>query len=247
MTNPHTVYLVTGANRSIGYGLISDLLKRANSIVFAGTRNPENSTALLELQTAHENLHVIKLDSTSQEDAQNAVQEISKITDHVDVVIANAGIASSFTPAKDESIQVFREHFEVNTVGTLILFQAMLPLLNKSQNPKFVAISSAVGSITLSEQVSFTGISYGASKAALNFVTKRIHLESAGSNLVAFALNPGWVKTSMGEFAANTLGIDQPVMTVQESVDGILKVTDEATREKSGGKFLQFNGTELPW
>ena len=84
-----------------------------------------------------------------------------------------------------------REHFEVNTVGALVLFQAVLPLLEAAQTPKFVPISTIVGSIGAVEKINIPTMAYGASKAALSYVTTKIDLEYP--NIIAFPLHPGYV------------------------------------------------------
>jgi norsolorinic acid ketoreductase len=89
------------------------------------------------------------------------------------------------------------EHFNINVVAPLLLFQATQPLLLKSVNgpPKFVTISSGAGSISGVEALKVENTAYGSSKAALNFVTRRIHVENPG--IVAFPLNPGWLRTDV--------------------------------------------------
>ena len=44
-------------------------------------------------------------------------------------------------------IDQFKEHYEVNTLGPVVLFQAAHELLFKSPRPTFVIVSSFIGSI----------------------------------------------------------------------------------------------------
>ena len=64
---------------------------------------------------------------------------------------------------------------QVNTNGPLVLFQATYALLRASAEPKFIVISSAVGSITLGANLPFNIYAYGASKAAVNWVARKLH------------------------------------------------------------------------
>jgi NAD(P)-dependent dehydrogenase (short-subunit alcohol dehydrogenase family) len=65
--------------------------------------------------------------------------------------------------------------------GPLVLFQATYPLLKASTStPKFIAISSVGGSIEIGGAMTMKGIAYGASKAALNFVIRKLHHENDG-------------------------------------------------------------------
>ena len=82
------------------------------------------------------------------------------------------------------------EHFDVNTAGVVRIFQATLPLLQKSSKPLFVVNSSVAGTISGMEHMPFTVSSYGASKAAVNFLTRRIHFEN--EDIIAVAVHPGY-------------------------------------------------------
>lgn len=71
---------------------------------------------------------------------------------------------------------ISRMHAQVNTVGPLVLFQTTYPLLKNSISPKFILVASGVGSIE--EGTQMTGLlTYGASKAAANYVARSIHFE----------------------------------------------------------------------
>jgi short-subunit dehydrogenase len=70
---------------------------------------------------------------------------------------------------------------QVNVNGTLVLFQATYALLKASTStPKFVAVSSFIGSIAIGPTIPVKLVTYGASKAALNFVVRKMHQENEG-------------------------------------------------------------------
>ena len=64
---------------------------------------------------------------------------------------------------------------QVNTNGPLVLFQATYALLRLSAAPKFIVISSAVGSVTVGANLPFNIYAYDASKAAVNWVARKLH------------------------------------------------------------------------
>jgi norsolorinic acid ketoreductase len=47
----------------------------------------------------------------------------------LDIVIANAGVSKDFGPALRTPAKEMLDHFTVNTMGPLLLFQATAPLL----------------------------------------------------------------------------------------------------------------------
>ncbi|KAJ7776752.1 aflatoxin biosynthesis ketoreductase-like protein nor-1 [Mycena maculata] len=248
-----TVYLVSGANRGIGYGLVATLAARPNTIVFAGARDPA-AKSLKELVAKHTNVHPVKLTAGDKADNEAAIAEIQKTAGQLDVIIANAGIANHYGPLATTPLAEFRDHWEVNTLGTVVLFQAAHALLLASPTgaPTFVYISSAVGSMGRYMPVSASA--YGSSKAAANFLVKVLDTEHPA--LIVFAISPGWVATDMGNAGAAANGLPSAPVTVEDSVAGILSRVDGATKEKSSGKFWNFKaGTgpfdieteEVPW
>jgi norsolorinic acid ketoreductase len=167
---------------------------RPNTIVIAGVRDLESasSKAIKSLPTAHgSQAIVVHIDSLSDNSAKDAVKEL-KSQHHItklDVVIANAGISNFYGPAADTPLSEVRNHFEVNTVGVLAVFQATLPLLDAAPMPKFISLSTGLASIGDMDSMPMPVTAYGASKAAVNFITRKIHFEHP--NLIAFPISPG--------------------------------------------------------
>jgi len=235
------VYLISGANRGIGHNLATVLAARPNTIVFAGARNPA-AQSLKDLAAKHPNVHAVKLTSGDKADNEAAIAEIQKTAGQLDVIIANAGIANYYGPLATTPLSEFRDHWEVNTLGPVVLFQAAHTLLLASPTgaPIFAIISSAVGSIGAFFPIG--AAAYGSSKAAVNYLVKV--LDSEHKPLVALAIHPGWVATEMGNTGATANGMPQAPVSVDDSVKGILSRVDGATKEKSSGRFWNFKATE---
>ena len=169
-------------------------LQRPNITLIAAVRDPASETAKTLKNLSHgagSKLNVVKIDSASETDAKAAIGQLK--TQHgisaLDIVIANAGVGSHWAPAADTDINELRHHLEVNFIGPLTLFQATLPALKASPHPKFVVISSILGSIGAISQAPLATTAYGSSKAAMNFATGKIHQENP--DVIAFAVHPG--------------------------------------------------------
>ena len=240
-----TSYLITGANRGIGFEIVKLLAQRPGTTIFAGARNPTKSPALQTLASHNPNIHILQLESTSYTDVQSAVETIRKIAGGLDVVIANAGIAQNWHKVLDVTPASVVEHFNVNALGPLILFQAVYPLLLARPTRKFITISSLAGAIGDS-MVPVPDVAYGTSKVALNFVTKKIHMEHKEEGIIAFPVHPGTVNTDMGLGAAPVFGMERFDLEPEVSARGVLSVVDQATIGDSG-RFWSFDGSELSW
>jgi len=235
-------WLITGANRGIGLELVK--IVSSHNIVFASARNPAKATELEQLASRNSNIHVIKLESTSVADATAAAHLIDAVAGGLDVVVSNAGIANDWNKVTEVSVESLKEHFNVNAVGPLILFQAMYPLLLKRQTRKFITMSTIAASLQLQIDVPHTV--YGTSKVALNFITRSIDQEHSGQGFIAFPIHPGMVNTDMGQSAAPLFGLEKMALTPEESALAVFKVIDKATSQQSG-RFLNYDGTDLDW
>ncbi|KAK7968686.1 hypothetical protein PG988_007759 [Apiospora saccharicola] len=254
----NTVYLVTGANRGLGLGLVKALLARPQTSVVATVRDDETAASLrkeLAASTTGEGsqAEVVVLDLSTAPTPEQVLEAILPTSVYsIDVLINNAGRMVPMCPIADTASQDLRDALETNAIAPLALFQALRPRMMAQSStrerkfpPKVVMVSSSVGCITQQEA---PGGAYGASKAALNWITRALHNENAAGGLVAVALHPGWVQTRAGEHAASEWGHQGALPeTVEGSVKGMLEVIDGATRESTSGKLVTYKGEELAW
>jgi norsolorinic acid ketoreductase len=167
---------------------------RPDTTVIAGVRDLESSSskAISSLPTGQNSkVIVVHIDNLSESSAKDSIKELQSaygIT-RLDVVIANAGITNFYGPAINTPLSEVRNHFEVNTVGPLALFQATWPLLQAAPKPKFVVVTTGLASIGDMGSMPMPVTAYGASKAAVNYITRKIHFENP--DLIAFPISPG--------------------------------------------------------
>jgi norsolorinic acid ketoreductase len=230
---------------------LATVLTRPNNTVIAAVRDPKAavSQSLNDLpKAAGTSLHLVKIDCSIPTDPAAAVEALTAAgISSIDTVIANAAMGDTAESVLGTTPDSVRRNFDVNLIGVLALFQAVEPLLKKAQNknPKFVALSSNLGSIGLAPHVPGPWFCYGVTKAALNYLVRRIHVENDW--LTAVALQPGWVQTDMGKFAAKAVEMEDAPMKLEDSVSGCLKVIDAASREKYAGEFVDSEEKTVLW
>lgn len=193
MSSKYTI-LITGVTRGLGLDLLKRYLSRPDHVVIATVRDPKApaAQALYDLPKGKgSSLIVVKIDSTRREDANDAVKELRSNhgIDHVDLVIANAGMALVLPYLKDLKIDDIAEHMEVNVYGVVRLFQAVLPLLDAAKAPKWVSMGSSAGSFNDMFVMPHPNSAYGASKIVLHFHTLKMHCEHP--NVTALVVHPG--------------------------------------------------------
>ncbi|KAJ5153997.1 Short-chain dehydrogenase/reductase SDR [Penicillium coprophilum] len=242
--------LISGANKGIGLALASKYLARNNVTVIAAVRNPSSSEPTLSsLPTGTgSRLIIVKIDASSNTDAKAAVESLSGHgVSALDIVIANAGIfdRAAFTTVAESSIAQIQSHLDVNTLGPIRLFQATLPLLQKSSSARFVLISTLMATIGDMKDAPWTTAPYGASKAAANFFVRKINFEH--DQIATLAVNPGSVKTDSGNDACRTLGFGEAFVEIEESVSAIVNKIDGLTKENGAGELWSIDDTTVAW
>ncbi|ORY01134.1 NAD-P-binding protein [Basidiobolus meristosporus CBS 931.73] len=226
-------YIVTGASRGLGLEFVRQILGKPGTKVFACCRNPQAATRLEELRRqAGKRLSIHQLDVTSEISIQRSVQEISKLADNgVDILINNAGIMGVAEGLTNVSKTELEELFTTNVTGPVLLVQSFLALLRQGQKPKIINISSGYGSLELNSNVP-------SSMAICLLATACFSEELKKEGIAVLSLDPGWVQTDMGGANAS--------LTPHESISGMLQVIDSLTLASSG-RFISYNGRQLPW
>ncbi len=188
--------LVTGASRGIGLELCG-VLARAGHQVFAGVRNPEAASQLRAVSASSgDKLQILCLDINDDAAVSQAATQIHELGGGLDILVNNAGV---FPEDGDEAIEELPLEwldlaFHTNVVGTLRVTRAMLPMLRRSTSAAVVNIGSGAGSI--STKSDHRNYCYGASKAALHYVSRALAAEL--KPIIVTVISPGWVRTDMG-------------------------------------------------
>jgi NAD(P)-dependent dehydrogenase (short-subunit alcohol dehydrogenase family) len=227
-----TVTLITGANKGLGYETARQLIDRGHT-VYLGARNPERGgVAARELGG-----EFVQLDVADDASVETALRAIAEREDHLDVLVNNAGISAVGEVTGPIALKVF----DTNAVGLIRVTQAALPLLERSENPVVVNVSSALGSfwaVTNPErrQFRFPSIIYGSSKAAVSMLT--VQYAKTYPAIKFNAVEPGFTATDLTPFS----GAGQPVEK------GAAVIVRMATIGPAGptGTF-QEGGVELAW
>ena len=210
-------------------------LARKGFHVFVGARNAKaGRKAVDELVKDTGKATFLEIDIANNGSVTAAAREFSKISDHLDVLVNNAGIVADGDDAVLQvSDDLLRKTLETNTLGALRVTRAFLPFLEKSQAPRVINVSSGSGQLT--DGADGWAPAYSISKTALNGVTSQ--LAQALPKVAVNSVCPGWVRTDMGG--------ENATRSLEEGADTIVWLAAEAPQEMTG-KFLR-DRKEIPW
>src|SRR4030095_15551425 len=226
--------LVTGANKGIGREVTRQLAAKGFH-VFVGARNAKaGRKAAEEIAQEGGRATFLEINVADNGSVTTAAREFSKITDHLDVLVNNAGIIVDGDNAiLETSDDLFRKTLETNTLGALRVTGEFAPLLQKSKAPRVINVSSGGGQLT--GGADGWAPAYCISKTALNGVT--VQLAAALPKFAVNSVCPGWVRTEMGGENASR--------SVEEGANTIVWLASDAPQDLTG-KFLR-DRKEIPW
>jgi NAD(P)-dependent dehydrogenase (short-subunit alcohol dehydrogenase family) len=178
------VVLVTGANSGIGEATAVKL-QQAGAKVFALVRRKE---ALENARAAHPEIHWVLADVIRSEEVTKVVQAVVREAGRLDVLINNAA-TFQIAPLDQISDASIQSQFETNIFGLVYVTRAALPAL-KAARGSIVNISSAAG-----HKPAAGASIYGATKAALESLTRSWAMELAPEGVRVNAVAPGPTET----------------------------------------------------
>lgn len=241
------IALVTGADRGLGLALTANLLTQ-NWRVFASQYLPEWSE-LNDLSTQYaDQLTIIPLDVTSQTSAQNAAQIVHDKTDHVDLLINNAGINAIHrerTIREPQDYDEIHRVYDTNSLGPLRVIEAFLPLTDQSTMKRLCFVSSEAGSITRAHRSAW--FAYCMSKAALNMGVRILFNDLRPQGYTFRLYHPGGIRSYIGGTGVKgTRGGQEPEEAASPALAHFLEnYTDPTTEDQLVMK--DHKGQAWPW
>lgn len=227
------IYLVTGANRGIGYEYCKQLQARGEQVIATCRHSSDELDALGQKANVR-----IETGVDIGDDEAIATLLSNLEGQPIDVLINNAGIYR-YSTLEDLDIEAIKEQFEINAVAPLKFTQALLPNLRQSssQIAKVAIMTSRMGSID--DNTSGGSYGYRMSKVAVSMAGKSLSHDLAKDNIAVAILHPGLVSTGMTNFISHGI-------SPTESISGLLKRIDALTMQNTG-TFWHANGEILPW
>jgi NAD(P)-dependent dehydrogenase (short-subunit alcohol dehydrogenase family) len=158
----------------------------------------------------------------------------------LDVLINNAGIVGARKPVDEVTADDVRLTYETNVFGVVRVTQAFVPLLQRSEDPVIVNVSSGMGSLALTSdpdrlESTIVTLAYPSSKSALNMITTQY--AKALPKMRVNAVDPGYTATDLNGHAGT--------QSVQEGCEPIVRMA-ELDRTGPSGAFVGRGGI-VPW
>jgi 3-oxoacyl-[acyl-carrier protein] reductase len=197
------VALVTGASRGIGRGIALELAA-AGADVIVNYRRDEDAARAVVTEAGGRSL-AIQASMTDPADVDRLADEaLAAFGGVVDILVANAGIASRGLAIADTDPGEVAKVMATHTFSTHRLVQRLLPGMRSRERSDVVVISSSE-----LNQMKANGAPYTMAKAALEALALTLANEEVANGVHANVVAPGLVVTDMGaKLVKAKLGLD---------------------------------------
>ena len=238
--------IVTGASRGIGRAIALTLAEEGADVILNGNRQELLEAVKKAAQAKGVRARIVVGNiadpATSQALAACAMEHFGKI----DLLINNAGI-NDRTKTLDLTLEAWKKVLDVNLNGVFYACKAILPLMKEQGHGSIVNITSANGKTPHPNAAP----SYGASKAAVSYLTKHFALEFAPYGIRVNAVQCGPIESDMTkqwtpEYRAQALAKIplHRLGTPEEVAQAVLYLASDRSGFMTGA-FLNLSGGKL--
>ncbi|KZB85108.1 SDR family oxidoreductase [Amycolatopsis regifaucium] len=185
------VVLITGAARGIGAGLAERLAAQGAKVALVGIEAEEQKAVADKIGAG---AHAWEADVTSWDDLERATAGVVEHFGGIDIVIANAGIATSgFVRSVDPA--AFEKVIEVDLLGVWRTFRVTLPHVIDRKG--YLLAISSLAAITHAPGMA----NYAAAKAGVEAFCNSFRAEVAHLGVKVGVAHPTWIRTDLVESA----------------------------------------------
>ncbi|HTF09872.1 MAG TPA: SDR family NAD(P)-dependent oxidoreductase [Asanoa sp.] len=191
-------WLITGGSQGLGRALAEAALAAGDRVAVTSRQ----SDALPDLREAYPTeLLTLPLDLTSPDSARAAVAAVVERFGSLDVVVNNAGYATSGS-VEDFPDDEFRAQVETNLFGVINVSRAALPVMRRQRSGHFVQVSSIGGRVGGTPGLS----AYQTAKFGVAGFSEVLANEVAPLGIKVTIVEPGGIRTGWAAGAAKTSG-----------------------------------------
>ena len=190
------IVLITASTRGIGLACVKECAKEGATVYMAARNLDLAKEEADKLISQGYKVKYVYNDASKPESYITMTEDVIKDAGRIDVLINNFGTSN---PGKDldfsnTNVDIFLDTVNINLKSVFMASQQAIKYMAKQGGGSIINISSVGGLVPDISQVS-----YGTSKAAINYLTKLIAVHEAKNNIRCNAVLPGMTATDAVE------------------------------------------------
>ncbi|CAG6007900.1 unnamed protein product [Menidia menidia] len=240
-------FMITGANSGIGRATAMAIAKKGGTVhmVCRNKDKAEEARADIVKESGNKEIYVHILDMTETKKVWEFAEAFKRKYKTLNVLINNAG---SIMSQRDVNAEGLEKSFAINVLGVYILTKSLIPLLEKSADPRVILVSSGgmlvqklrIGNLQ-SDRGRFDGtMVYAQHKRQQVVITEQ--MAKTHTNIHFSVMHPGWVDTpavanAMPDFHRS---MKESLRTPEQGADTVVWLAvSEASAKNPSGRFYQ--------
>lgn len=189
------IALITGASRGIGRGIALEFAREGARVAVNYRRDAAAADATVRaIEELGSSAVALQADVSEWGAVRRMTDAALEHFGHLDIVVANSGIASRVAPVWDLDVDHWHKVLNVNLHGVFYTCRATVGHLVQRRNGTVILISS-IGA----DQCAAMGAPYYVAKAGVNALTKSLAKECAPAGVRVNCIAPGLISTDMGD------------------------------------------------
>ena len=217
------IALVTGGGRGIGADVARELARAGMRVAVSARTRAQVEAVAREVSGL-----AIEADVSKQADVELMVAETEQQLGPIDLLVANAGIASWEERAWEVPVEDWWRVQEVNVLGVYLTCRAAIPGMLRRGVGRIVITGSGAAYLPGSSQTA-----YSASKAAAVRFGETLASQLEG-RIPVFPISPGLVRT---ELIGDRMGDDAP-WTPPECAPRLVRALASGRLDRLSGRYL---------
>lgn len=219
------VVLITGASSGIGRGLAVELARRGAAVGLLARRAELLREIVAKIEPTGGRALALACDVTNAAAVRDAADQLSSSFGPIDVLIANAGVASA-DQAEELKAEQVAGLINVNVIGVVNSVTAVLGGMLARGRGQLVAISSLAAYRGLPKSAA-----YCSSKAAVSAFFESLRLDLEPKGIAVTIIHPGFIKTPL------TAGRKAQMPFLMELDDAVEKIVRAIQKQKKSYAF----------
>lgn len=205
--------VVTGGNRGIGRGIVEAFAQSGANVAVLCRNKESGDKAVSEINQYGGKNICIKVDIANYDSVKEACAEIFKFFDHVDVLVNNAGVATTTPFISENGLSEWHRVIDTDLHGVAnMIFEIAPKMIDAGLGGEIISISSC-GGVRVSGCKEHHNAPYNVSKAGVDIFTRYLAICLGDYGIRVNSIQPGLIHSDLDK--------DLPAEFVERTMDNL--------------------------